>query len=146
MTHIQDSNQLVEIVEEMHSDFNRFDNAELKQLILEHVKNLCRSYYKAGKEHVEKNGKRNSLYDETCIWGHIHNLNKPKALRALNKYKKEMTNIIDGMLFDGKQNTITRMDIQKNTTHKLSNEEGFRQSCESIKNYTHAFELLIELI
>lgn len=143
---IKDSNELVKIVEDLHSDFNQFNHAESKQLIIGQVKNLCKCYYKVGKDYLEKNGKRNSLYDETCIWGHIHNLNKPKALRALSKYKKDMSDIIDGMLFDGNKNGIHHIHVDKNTKDTINNEEGFRQSCENIKNMTHSFELLIELI
>lgn len=147
---IKDSNHLIEIIKEMHTDFidsrDCINEDEVKQSIIHQVKNISKIYYKVGKDYCVKHGKNNSLYDETCIWGHIHNLNKPKVIRLLNKYKKEMSDEIDSMLFDGKQNGITCINLQKNTKKAISNEEGFRKSCETIKNMTRAFELLIELI
>ena len=121
---ITNSTQLVEVVEDLHTDFidsKPYLNAdEIKQKIIGMIKNISKSYYTKGKEYVEKHGTHSSLYVETCIWGHIYNLNKSKALRVLNKYKKDMSDIIDGMLFDGLQHPIHNINFQENTKEMMS--------------------------
>jgi hypothetical protein len=149
-TLIENSNHLVKMIEELHTDFidsrDCVNADEATQYIIDEVKNISKTYYKSGKDYCVKNGTNNSIYVEICIWGHIHNLNKPKAIRVLNKYKREMSDEIDGMLFDGQQNGIHHVDNIEKSRKVMSNEEGVRLICEHIKNMTHVFELLIELI
>ena len=149
-TIIENSNALVDMVKELHTDFmdsESYTNAdEVKQYVFYEIKGMSKTYYKTGKDYIKKHGTNNSIYMETCIWGHIHNLNKPKAIRVLINYKKKMSEQINGMLFDGLQNGIHHVNNIQKTRKEMSNEEGVRLVCENIQNMTKVFEMLIEII
>ena len=54
-------------------------------LIIKNIKHMSKQFYECNLSILQKYGKACLSYYETCVWGHIYNLNKVKAEKPINE-------------------------------------------------------------
>lgn len=116
-------------------------------LIIKNIKAMSKCFYNSNVSIAKDYGKNTLNYYETCVWGHIHNLNKVKAEKALKKFEEVLSTIINEAIFDGIPMEVVVLDTQTDTfTNKPKNENTFRVSCEKQQLRVNIFKIMISLM
>ena len=78
---------------------------------------------------------------EACIYGHIANGNKAKAIQKFDKYKAQSNAQIDAIVFDSEEINLQLQYKQGYTS--ITGEEAVRVQCELLKISIDTFDFLI---
>jgi hypothetical protein len=116
-------------------------------LKIKNIKAMSKCFYNSNVSVAKDFGKNTLNYYETCVWGHIHNLNKDRAEKALKKFEDVLSTIINEAIFDGKPMEVVVLDTKTDTfTNKPKNEDTFRTSCEKQQLRINIFKIMIDLL
>ena len=116
-------------------------------LKIKNIKAMSKCFYNSNVSVAKDYGKHTLNYYETCVWGHIYNLNKDRAEKALKKYEDVLSTIINEAIFDGKPMEVVVLDTKTDTfTKKPKNEDTFRTSCEKQQLRINIFKTMIDML
>jgi hypothetical protein len=109
------------------------------------IKEVSKHFYTNKEEDARKYLTKTLDYYEVCVWGHIHNLDKDKSVKALKKYETVLAEELDKIMFENQR--IFMIERNGDTrTHKIGNEEAFRQMCESTQLTINQLKIMISLL
>ncbi len=83
-------------------------------------------------------------FHQACVWGHIHNLKKDKAQKALKNLEDYISELINDSLFNGKPMEIT-VSI-KGVKKSYVGEEAFRIFCEGLQTTIDTLKVVISIM
>lgn len=112
------------------------------------IKMTCKSNYIKVKSFWEEipamNPTKKSINEQVKMYAYIYNGNKQKFEEAFQKWKKLTQDEIDGMLFDGKQMSLTHVSDSGEASERLTGEESLRVYSIRVKLQMEYFTLMAE--
>lgn len=111
------------------------------------VRKKCRDCYIEAKQDYEEAMKQRPFHKfemtklEICIWCHVANGNKHKALKSLRKYKDKTAEYIEKIILNPDEYECT-YDFEQGTI-VLTNEENVRNACMIYRLKREFFEAII---
>ena len=109
------------------------------------VKHVAKHFYTLKLPDAKKYKKLTLDYYEVCVWGHIHNLDKEKAVKALHKYETLFRDEMDRIMFDHEDIRIIKREDRAQGIVK-GNDETFRVMCESSQETLQQLKIMISLL
>ena len=127
-----------QVLDEWLNDFKLLAEATHRERQLDVLKDMAKCIYEQTKE--AQIDKANKL--EAFVWFHIYHLNKPRALKAFEKYKGFVNDQMDAVMF-GNNVMVCSSKFDKTTK---TNSEALRYYAMTVQKHTQFITLAISVI